>query len=286
MQPADGSSIISSSQPLFQTTGRKRGQVGSQMFETKMPKMDPTSSSTFVPAFTFSEPTVTITNLPITDPRIPTLVESIGRQTASLDSSGGHSSLQSPQRNLGSHDCESNQEHFNAHSPATGLSQLQINSPQALSPNPRMLLSSSSSSPQRTASPVLPPNCPPSSPFMPTSPNFQRIHHNQEQNQQALNEQNINDFIKSILAPDSPGLSDLGGNIFFDGSTLRKESRVCSDSAVSEPNPQVEKKESSKEGDETRDKNLVVCREEESNEWLHSEKEEITESLKKLDIAH
>ena len=276
MQPADGSSIISSSQPLFQTTGRKRGQVGSQMFETKMPKMDPTSSSTFVPAFSYSEPTVTITNLPITDPRIPTMVESIGQQTANLDSSHGR---------LGRHDFESSQEHFSAHSPATGLSQLQINSPQALSPNPRMLLSSSSSSPQRTASPVLPPNCPPSSPFMPTSPNLQRIHHNQEQNQQALNEQNINDFIKSILAPDSPGLSDLGGNIFFDGSTLRKESRVCSDSAVSEPNPQVEKKESSKEGDETRDKNLVVCREEESNEWLHSKKEEITESLKKLDIA-
>ena len=236
-----------------------------------MPKMDPTS--TFVPAFTYSEPTVTITNLPITDPRIPTLVESIGRQTAN------HSSLRSPQGRLADRDCESSQER----SPATGLSQLQINSPQALSPNPSLLLSSSSSSPQRTVSPVIPPICPPSSPYIPTSPNLQRIHRNQEEKQQALNERNINDFIKSILAPDSPGLSDLGGNIFFDGSTRSNMSTVCSDSAVSEAAPPVEK--DSKEGDETKEENLVICREEESKEWLHSKKEEITESLQKLDIS-
>ena len=251
------------------------------MFEMKLPKMDATSS-TFVPAFTYSvsEPTVTITNLPITDPRIPTLVESISQQQASnLDSSGGHSSLRSPQAHLGDQDCESNQEqplYLNAHSPATGLSQLQINSPQALSPNPSALLSSS---PQRTVSPVLPPNCPPSSPYIPTSPNMQRNQLNQQENQQALNEQNINDFIKSILAPDSPGLSDLGSNIFFDGST-RSSGTVCSDSAaVSEAAAAAheEKCEDSKEGDETK--------EEESKEWLHSEKEDITESLQKLDIA-
>jgi len=261
-------------------TARKRSQVGSQMFEMKMPKMDPTSS-TFVPAFTYSvsEPTVTITNLPITDPRIPTLVESIGKQQiANLDSSGGRSRLRSPQAHLGHQDCESNQEqplYLNAHSPATGLSQLQINSPQALSPNPSML---QSSSPQRTVSPVLPPNCPPSSPYIPTSPNMQCNQLNQEENQQALNEQNINDFIKSILAPDSPGLSDLGGNIFFDQGSTRSSGTVCSDGAVSENAPHVEKSDNSKEeGDKGK--------EEESKECLHSEKEDIIESLQKLDIA-
>jgi len=256
------------------TTVRKRGQAGSRMFETKLPKMDP--NSTFVPTFTYSlsEPTVTITNLPITgDPRIPTLVESI---RANLDSSGGDSSLQGG--HLGGHDYESK---FNALSPATGLSHLQINSPQELSPNPSAMLLSSAS-PQRTVSPVLPPNCPPSSPYM------QRIQHNQEesQNQQALNEQNINDFIKSILAPDSPGrLSDLGSNIFFDGST--RTAAVCSDSVtVSEAPPPVGKTEDSKEEDkETKDNNLVICRKEGSKEGLHREKEEITESLQKLDIA-
>ena len=139
---------------LFQTTARKRGQDGSRMFEMKMPKMDlmdsisskmdPISSkmdpisSNFVPAFTYSvsEPTVTITNLPITDPRIPTLVESIGQQTsATLDSS-----LRSPQQGgLDHQGCESNQDqplYLNAHSPATGLSQLQINSPQQWAQTP------------------------------------------------------------------------------------------------------------------------------------------------------
>ena len=105
---------------------------------------------------------------------------------------------------------------------------------------------------------------------------MQRNQLNQQENQQALNEQNINDFIKSILAPDSPGLSDLGSNIFFDGST-RSSGTVCSDSAAVSEAAHEEKCEDSKEGDETK--------EEESKEWLHSEKEDITESLQKLDIA-
>lgn len=169
-------------------------------------------------------------------------------------------------------DCENN---FIAHSPATGLSHLQIHSPQALSPNPSAMLLSSGSS-QRAVSPVAPPNCPPSSPYM------QRIQHNQEENQQqALSEQNINDFIKSILAPDSPGrLSDLGSNIFFDGST-RTSGSVCTDSAISEAAPPVEK-DSEERDNETKDNNLVTSREEESTE---GESGEITESLQKLDIA-
>ena len=265
------------------------------MFEMKMPKMDLMDSkmnpisSNFVPAFTYSvsEPTVTITNLPITDPRIPTLVESIGQQTANLDSN-----LRSPQQgHLDHQGGESNQDqplYLNAHSPATGLSQLQINSPQALSPNPSML---SSSSPQRTVSPLLAPNCPPSSPYIPTSPNLQRSQynqcnqHNQQENQQALNEQNINDFIKSILAPDSPRLNDLGGNIFFDSSTLNSGT-VCIDGGVSEPVSQEEKAKDPKEGDKSEERNFVTNKEEEveSKERLN-EKENLTESFQKLDIA-
>ena len=274
------------------------------MFEMKMPKMDlmdsisskmdPISSkmdqisSNFVPAFTYSvsEPTVTITNLPITDPRIPTLVESIGQQTANLDSN-----LRSPQQgHLDHQGGESNQDqplYLNAHSPATGLSQLQINSPQALSPNPSTL----SSSPQRTVSPLLAPNCPPSSPYIPTSPNLQRSQysqcnqHNQQENQQALNEQNINDFIKSILAPDSPRLNDLGGNIFFDGSTLNSGT-VCIDGGVSEPVSQEEKAKDPKEGDKSEERNFVTNKEEEEeSKERQNEKENLTESFQKLDIA-
>jgi len=290
------------------TTARKRGQDKGQMFEMKMPKMDlidsisskmdPTSSkmdsiaskmnqipSSFVPAFTYSvsEPTVTITNLPITDPRIPTLVESIGQQqtSAKLDSS-----LRSPQQgHLDHHQgCESNQDqpfYSNAHSPATGLSQLQINSPQALSPNASML----SSSPQRTVSPLLAPNCPPSSPYMPTSPNLQRNQCNQQENQQALNEQNINNFIKSILAPDSPGLNDLGSNIFFD-STTRNSGTVCSDGGLSEAVTQEQKTEDPKEDKKSEETNFVTNKEQEGeSKECQNEKEEITESFQKLDIA-
>ena len=226
------------------------------MFEMKMPKMD-LASSTFVPAFTYSvsEPSVTITNLPITDPRIPTLVESIGQQQPASLSSG------SP------HGCGIIQEqplYLNMPSPATGLSQLKINSPQALSPNPSNV-TSSTSSPQRTISP----NCPPSSPYMPKSPNLQR---NQQENQ-ALNEQNINDFIKSILAPDTPGLSDLGSNIFFDGST--QSGTVCVDSEGSQ---------SVDEGKKTEEKKFFACKEGEPKEQP-SKKDDIAESMQKLDIT-
>ena len=104
---------------------------------------------------------------------------------------------------------------------------------------------------------------------MPKSPNLQR---NQQENQ-ALNEQNINDFIKSILAPDTPGLSDLGSNIFFDGST--QSGAVCVDSEGSQCVDEWKK---------TEEKKLVACKEGEPKEQP-SKKDDIAESMQKLDIT-
>ena len=114
---------------------------------------------------------------------------------------------------------------------------------------------------------------------MSTTPNLQ---HNQQENQQALNEQNINDFIKSILAPDSPGLNDLGGNIFFD-STIHNSGTVCIDGGVSEAVSQQEKVENTKEGKKSEETNFVTNKKEE--EESKDEKENLTESFQKLDIA-
>ena len=103
-----------------------------------------------------------------------------------------------------------------------------------------------------------------------------------------MNEQNINDFIKSILAPDSPRLNDLGlsGNIFFDGSTLNSGT-VCVDGEVSKAVFQEEKGKDPKEGDKPEERNFDLYKEEEKEESKEgqNEKDSITESFQKLDIA-
>ena len=101
-----------------------------------------------------------------------------------------------------------------------------------------------------------------------------------------MNEQNINDFIKSILAPDSPRLNDLGGNIFFDSSTLNSGT-ACIDGGVSEPVSQEEKAKDPKEGDKPEERNFDLYKEEEKEESKEgqNEKDSITESFQKLDIA-
>ena len=101
-----------------------------------------------------------------------------------------------------------------------------------------------------------------------------------------MNEQNINDFIKSILAPDSPGLNDLGSNIFFD-STTHNSGTVCIDGGVSEAVSQEEKVGDPKESKKSEETHFVTNKEEEEEESKECQngKENITESFQKLDIA-
>ena len=236
-----------------------------EFLEMKLPKLE--ASTPFIPTFSYSlsEPTVTITNMPITDPRIPTLVESLGHQTTVPPQHQAHLDL------LGSECREEQPLYQNALSPATGLSQLHLNSPQPVSPN-RSSRHNLSSSP---TPPCL--NCPPSSPYL-----HHRQHHNPLEKQQELNEENMDDFIKSILAPDPPRLSDLGGDIFFDGST--RSGTVCVDSTQSETVSESENTEKTTTGDETEGKKSSVCKEVEAKE-CKKESEDLTESLTKLDIS-
>ena len=92
----------------------------------------------------------------------------------------------------------------------------------------------------------------------------------------------MDDFIKSILAPDPPRLSDLGGDIFFDGST--RSGTVCVDSTQSETVSESENTEKTTTGDETEGKKSSVCKEVEAKE-SKKESEDLTESLTKLDIS-
>jgi len=93
----------------------------------------------------------------------------------------------------------------------------------------------------------------------------------------------MDDFIKSILAPDPPRLSDLGGDIFFDGST--RSGTVCVDSSTrSETVSESENTEKTTTGDETEGKKSSVCKDVEAKE-CKKESEDLTESLTKLDIS-
>jgi len=78
-------------------------------------------------------------------------------------------------------------------------------------------------------------------------------------------------------------LSDLGGDIFFDGST--RSGTVCVDSSTqSETVSESENTEKTTTGDETEGKKSSVCKEVEAKE-SKKESEDLTESLTKLDIS-